>query len=318
VTAPVLVNVAGAAARRDPQAVVGAALEAGADGVGFVDSPRLHPDPWLETGRTLAATTAALAGPCTVSLGLRHPSSVAAAVRTLEAHHPGRVLAVVGRGESSVRNEGLRPATTAVHARSLTDLAERLDGTAAGRVLGASSGPRTLAVTAAALGGVLVDVGVDPGAVARAAALARETRPGCRVWLFLRAVVTRTEEEAVTASAPLVGSCATRLVAAPDWYGLDAHDLASARTVAAGHDYTRHGTAGAWTADDVPDDAVAAVRRRFVLTGAPDEIARAAGALAAARPDGIVLAGGLDGVLDRLDQLLPAVRAAAPPRGGDA
>ncbi len=295
-----------------------AALAAGADGVGFVDSPRLYPDPWLETGRTLGGTTAALAGPCTVSLGLRHPASVASAVRTLEQHHPGRAFAAVGRGESSVRNEGLRPATTAAHEQALEVLAERLDGVAGGRVLGAASGPRTLAATARTLGGVLVDVGVDPGVVARAAALARETAPGCRVWLFLRAVVTRTEDEAVAASAPLVGSCATRLVAAPDWYGLDAADLGAARTVAAGHDYAQHGTAGAWAADDVAPDAVASVRRRFVLTGSPDEISSAATELAPAEVDGVVLAGGLDGVLDRLDQLLPAVRSAVTSPGGGA
>lgn len=312
-----LVNVAGPAAQRDPQAVVRTVLAAGADGVGFVDSPRLYPDPWLEAGRALATSDAALAGPCSVALGLRHPASVAAAVRTLEDHHPDRAFAVVGRGESSVRNEGLRPARTAAHEDALVALAERLEGAAAGRVLGAASGPRTLEATARALGGVLVDVGTDPGAVARAADLARAAVPGCRVWLFLRAVVTGGEDEAVAAAAPLVGSCASRLVAAPDWYGLDAAALAAARVVAAGHDYTRHGTAGA-LGDDLDPDAVASVRRRFVLTGGADRIAAGAGALAAARPDGVVLAGGLGGVLDRLDELLPAVRAAVPSPGGGA
>lgn len=314
---PVLLNVAGAAAQRDPRAVVRAALAAGADGVGFVDSPRLYPDPWLEAGRALASSDAALAGPCTVALGLRHPSSVASAVRTLEQHHPGRAFAVVGRGESSVRNEGLRPARTATHEEALMALAERLDGVAAGRVLGAASGPRTLAATARALGGVLVDVGTAPATVARAADLAREAAPGCRVWLFLRAVVTSGEDEAAPAAAPLVGSCASRLVAAPDWYGLDDDALAGARAVAAGHDYRRHGTAGA-SAADLDPGAVRAVRRRFVLTGEADEIAAAAAALAPSRLDGVVLAGGLDGVTDRLDQLLPAVRAAVPTPGGGA
>lgn len=312
----VLVNVAGAPAQHDPQAVVRTALAAGADGVGFVDSPRLYPDPWLEAGRTLAATGAALAGPCSVALGLRHPASIASAVRTLEQHHPGRAFAVVGRGESSVRNEGLRPARTAEHEQALAVLAEQLDGVAAGRVLGAASGPRTIAATARAVGGVLVDVGTDPATVARAAEVAREAAPGCRVWLFLRAVVTAGEDEAAAAAAPLVGSCASRLVAAPGWYGLDDDALAAARVVADGHDYARHGTAGAL--GDVDPDAAAAVRRRFVLTGAADELAAAATALVPVALDGVVLAGGLDGVTDRLDQLLPAVRAAVPTPGGRA
>lgn len=314
---PVLVNVAGPPAQRDPRTVVRTALAAGADGVGFVDSPRLYPDPWLEAGRALATSEALLAGPCTVALGLRHPASVAAAVRTLEDHHPGRAFTVVGRGESSVRNEGLRPARTGVHEEALGALAERLDGVAPGRVLGAASGPRTLAATARALGAVLVDVGTDPGTVARAADVAREAAPGCRVWLFLRAVVTSGESEAAAAAAPLVGSCATRLVAAPDWYGLDDDALDGARAVAAGHDYTRHGTAGA-SAGDLDPDAVAAVRRRFVLTGDPSEICTAAGALARIHVDGLVLAGGLEGVLERLDLLLPAVRAVTPTPGGGA
>ena len=155
-------------------------------------------------------------------------------MRTLERHHPGRAFAVVGRGESSVRNEGLAVPSTADHAAALAVLADQLqvDGerVAPGRVLGAASGPRSLAATAAALGGVLVDVGVEPEVVARAAAVAREASPGCRVWLFLRAVVTGSEAESALAAAPLVGSCAARMVAAPSWYGLD--EAARSRTPA--------------------------------------------------------------------------------------
>ncbi len=91
----------------DPVEVATRATAAGLDGVGLVDSPRLFRDGLVETARVLAATPARLAGPCVASLGLRQPATVAGALRTLEEHAPGRVFAVLGRGESSVRNEGL-------------------------------------------------------------------------------------------------------------------------------------------------------------------------------------------------------------------
>lgn len=310
-TAPaLLLNVARPAGEAEPLDVVRAALAAGADGVGFADSPRLFDDPWLEAGRALAMTDARLAGPCTVSLALRHPASVASAVRTLERHHPGRALAVVGRGESSVRNEGLPLPSTRDHEGALAALAERLgagpDRVADGRVLGAASGPRSLAAAAAALGGVLVDVGTDPGAVLRAAAVARAAAPGCRVWLFLRAVVTANEDETALAAAPLVGSCAARLVAAPAWYGLDEDDLAAARQVADAHDYARHGTTHARPGGD--DEAAATVRRRFVLSGDAAQVTGGARALRATGADGVVVAGAMDGVTARLDELMGALR----------
>ncbi len=315
----VLVNVARPAGEGDPLDVVRAVLAAGADGAGFADSPRLFGDPWLEAGRALETTSAGLAGPCTVALGLRHPASVASAVRTLERHHPGRAFAVVGRGESSVRNEGLAVPSTDDHRAALEVLAGQLqvDGerVAPDRVLGAASGPRSLAATASALGGVLVDVGVEPEVVARAAAVAREASPGCRVWLFLRAVVADSEDESARAAAPLVGSCAARMVAAPSWYGLDDISLADARKVAAGHDYARHGTADARSGVD-DDEAAATVRRRFVLAGTASDVSAGARALAASGIDGVVVAGAMAGVMDRLDQLVPALRHGFSPPGG--
>ncbi|WNV76176.1 LLM class flavin-dependent oxidoreductase [Geodermatophilus sp. DSM 44513] len=284
---------------------------AGLDGVGLVDSPRLFPDPFLETERVLSATDAVLAGPCVASLGLRHPVTVAGAVRTLERHHPGRVLTVVGRGESSVRNEGLPAPPMAAYTAALAALRERLttaDGpVAAGRVLGAASGPRTVAATATALGGVLVDVGVDAGVVARAVRLAREHDPGVAVWLFLRATLTSSAAESAAAAEPVLGSCAMRLAAAPDWYGIPAADVAAVRAAARSHDYARHGTADARGGATTAADSL--VRERFVLTGDPGAITARLRPLAGLGVAGVVLAGGVAGVEDRLAELVPALRA---------
>lgn len=306
----VLLNSAAPWGAGDAVATAEHALAAGADGIGLADSPRLFPDCLVETQRVLAATGAPLAGPCVASLGLRHPATLAGAVRTLEQLHPGRALAVVGRGESSVRNEGLDLPPLREYTTALASLREALGqgGPALrGRLLGAASGPRTITATAAALGGVLVDAGADGDVITRAVARARETDAGTTVWLFLRATITDSEEAAAEAAQPILGSCALRLVAAPEWNGLDADELAAARRVADSHDYSRHGTAGARGGAVTPADRW--VRDRFVLTGEAAAITARLRPLAGLGIAGVVLAGAVAGVQDRLAELVPAVRA---------
>ncbi|MEQ4299973.1 LLM class flavin-dependent oxidoreductase [Plantactinospora sp. B6F1] len=306
----VVLNLARPWGEADPLDLAGAALGAGLDGVTLADSPRLFPDCLLETGRILANTGARLAGPCVLSLGLRHPATVAGALGTLAAHHPGRLLAVVGRGESSVRNEGLAVPSLRTHRESLDRLRELLDDRAPElRLLGAASGPRTIRATAARLGGVLVDVGADPAVLGKAVRLVRAERPEAEIWVFLRAVLTRTAAEADAAGRPVLGSCASRLVRAPDWYDLPAELLPRVEAVAAAHDYRRHGTPAARGGAGRSPETERLVRDRFLLTG--DE-RRIAGQLAAVRGlgvDGVVLAGALTGVVERLNKLATAVRA---------
>lgn len=295
----IVLNVARPAGQADPVELAGAALAAGLDGVALADSPRLFPDCLVETERVLSATPARLAGPCVLSLGLRHPAAVAGAVRTLDAHHPGRVLAVVGRGESSVRNEGLAPPPLRAYEASLGTLSELVPASAL--LLGAASGPRTIAATAARLGGVLVDAGADPAIVGKAVALARSVRADVTVWMFVRAVVTDDEAGADTAAAPVLGSCAARLVRAPDWFDVPAALRPGVAAVAEAHDYRRHGTADARVGGggDVPAEADRFVRERFVVTGDPRAVAERFAAFRALGVDGVVLAGALGGVLER-------------------
>lgn len=279
------------------------ALRCGFDGVGLVDSPRLFPDVWLGAARVLGSTRAGLAGPVVASLGLRHPAAVAASLRTLEHQHPGRVLTVVGRGESSLRNEGLPVPRLAAYAEAMALLNELVGDTAPGRVLGAASGPRTVTASARALGGVLLDVGTDPGTVRRAATLARE-HGADTVWVFLRTVVTASDDAARDAFAPLLGSCAMRAAAAPEWYGLPPGEVSAVRELAGTHDYTRHGS------EQISSSGRAAelVRHRFALTGDATEISARLAALAPPGLDGVVVAGGLPGVTEALEPLGAALR----------
>ena len=113
------------------------AVASGLDGVGLVDSPRLFADPFVSTERVLAGAPTALAGPCSASLGLRHPATVAAALRSL-ARHADRSFAVVGRGESSVANEGVPVPSLRDHVAALRSLREQLeDGPRPTALLGA-------------------------------------------------------------------------------------------------------------------------------------------------------------------------------------
>jgi len=313
-----LLNLARPWGETDPLTLARRAVEVGFDGVGLADSPRLMPDCWLESERVLATTSAALAGPVVASLGLRHPATVGGALRTLENHHPGRAFAVVGRGESSVRNEGLAVPSLRAHAAGLALLRDRLradDGAdlLAGRLLGAASGPRTITVTANALGGVLLDVGTDPGTVARAVALARADDPATHVWLFLRALVVPDPAQAASASAALLGSCASRMAAAPAWFGLDAEQLTLVREVADRHDYLHHGSATA--ADIVDDEPARLVRDRFLLVAPAPEVTDRVAVLTSGISGigGVVLSGGLPGVVPGLADLAAAVGAGLAP-----
>lgn len=310
-----LLNAAAGPDGPDPVDLAERAVDAGLSGMGLVDSPRLFLDGLVETGRILERTSARLAGPCVASLGLRHPSTVAGALRTLEHHFPGRVMAVVGRGESSVRNEGLPVPALADYLASLEslhDLLVQVGPALAQRVLGAASGPRTLRATGAALGGALIDVGVDADVVTRAVSLAREERPDARVWLFLRAAVTGSDDAAVAAAEPTLGSCAMRMAAAPDWYGIAGQELDAVRHLAASHDYARHGSAGARHGETGSADRT--VRDRFYLTGAPAEIAGRLEPLAGLGITGVVLAGAVPGVHDRLADLAAALRSGLRPQ----
>lgn len=322
---PVLINVARPRDESDPVALAQRSLAAGLDGIGLAESPRLFPDALIETERVLSSTDSALAGPCVLSMGLRHPVTVANAITTLESHHPGRVLAVVGRGESSVRNEGMSPPKLADYEQSLRQLRQHVSeqapstssskGTSAATsavtsplLVGAASGPQTIAMTARTLDAVMIDVGADLDTLHKAVDVARQASSATKIWVFVRATLTDTDAAATAAALPLLGSCAARLRASPEWYGIPPEELAAVAAVAAAHDYRRHGTAAARAGASVNPQADALVRERFIITGGHKQLEDFMRGLAAIGVDGVMLAGGLEGVLERLDELTSAIR----------
>ena len=315
---PVLVNLARPRGEVDTLAVARAARAAGLSGIGLADSPRLFPDPLVETARVLASDPQVMAGPCVLSLPLLHVARAASALGTLAANFPGRVAAVVGRGESSLANEGIRPPRLREYAVMRSSLRGQLHGSSIpAHLLGAASGPRTISVTARELGGVLLDVGTDARAVAAAAAHARAADPGVTVWAFVRVAIAHDPAEVHDATTPLLGSCAARMSAAPEWYSLSRAVAPSVAELAAAHDYRQHGTRGAFGDPDVPNDstrtrlarAAELVRERFILAATTEIIAERFRAIAATGIGGMVLAGGLPGVVTRLPELGVAARA---------
>ncbi|HEY0558832.1 MAG TPA: hypothetical protein VGD03_00985 [Frankiaceae bacterium] len=292
--------------------------QVGADGIGLPDSPRLFGDPIVLTERLLTGSTLPLVGPCVLGMGLRHPVTTAAALRTLAAEHPGRLLAVLARGESSVRNEGLTPPGLADHLHALAEVARAVGPAATDMVLlGAASGPRTVAGTATTLGGVLIDVGAEPSAVARAVRAARDARPDAVCWLFLRACATSSAADVDRVTAPLLGSCAARLAAAPEWYGVPPDLVAELEELAAAHDYARHGRPNA-LAEAGSAQARAVTRDRFFLTGDRAAIAGRIAALLPPDVDGIVLAGAAGGLARGLGDTVGGVIDGLRPGSADA
>lgn len=269
----------------------------GFDGVGVADSPRLFADCFVGTEKVLAGSDIGLAGPCVANLTLRHPAVVAAGMRALTGERAGRTFLVVGKGESAVRNESVAPPRLAAYREQTRALTDALDEGIP--VFGACSGPKTIAASATDLGGVLLDVGIAPDAVARAVSVAGTARK----WMFLRLFPETSATAVAGAIRPVLGSCLARLVAAPEWYGLSSAELALARRSLTGRDYRTHGLARQRAGDADDGEAIALVRKSFVLAGERAAVAARLREFAALGIDGFVLAGGLAGVNDRLAEL---------------
>jgi hypothetical protein len=291
-----------------PEPPVATIRAAGADGLGLPDSPRLFADPLLATDRVLTETDVAAAGPCVLALGLRHPATVVGGLRTLAGRHGSRLVAVVARGESAVRNEGLP-------VPSLRDYLGALDTVVAGladerngmTLLGSASGPRTLVATATRVDGVLIDVGTDPEVVSTAVGRVRAANPAAQAWLFLRVLASDDSAERAAAVAPLLGSCAARLTTAPDWYQVPGRLRAEIAALAAAHDYARHGTAEA-AGRSGSTEAADFVADRFFAIGAEAAVHTRIAAVAAVGIDGVVLSGAVGGLLPRMTPTVTAVR----------
>jgi 5,10-methylenetetrahydromethanopterin reductase len=164
-----------------------------------------------------------------------HPVMAATAAAALAEVSSGRFVLAYGTGDSIAKRLGRRPATLAhlrEHVQAVRDLMAGREATVGGRrcflsagivawdpvdvpIYMAASGPRALALAAEIADGVIVNVGLAPGALAAARRTIEATQPAHRpdggpreLWCFTIAVAHQDRREAIRRAKGIVASSA--------------------------------------------------------------------------------------------------------------
>ena len=252
---------------------------AGFDGMLLADSTMLVADAYLELLLAARATTGLRLGPGVTNPITRHPAATAAAIATLQIESGGRAVLVLGRGDSAVRQLGLRPATTAVLAAALTTLDTCLHGPATPMawvrafampqvpVSVAATGPATIALGVRSTGRVDLTVGADPERVAHAVAVARATAPDAARPSIGAFVNVGVHSDPVVARDLVRGSAAifAHFVAEGPLDALPAADREVVTRLGSAYAEARHGLRTAAHATALPDEFL----DRFTVAGTP-------------------------------------------------
>lgn len=144
------------------------------------DSQMIWQDPYVYMARGLAATERIVFGTAVTNPVTRHFTVTASGHATLAGMHPGRIVLGLGRGDSSIRTIGLRPAKVA-QMRALLPEVKRLlagetldyEGTeiripwAGARVplMLAGTGPSTQRLAGAFADIITLEIGIHPDAI---------------------------------------------------------------------------------------------------------------------------------------------------------
>ena len=261
----------------------------GFDGLLLADSENLVGDPYVELALAARATERLRLGPAVTNPVTRHPAVTASAVATLQIESGGRAVVVLGRGDSAVRQIGLRPATTEELARGLRQLQGFLRGEDVASASGASArmpwiepfragevpvsvaatGPVTIALGARHGGRVDFTVGADPRRVSWAVGEARSAAHGSGTRLSLGAFVNVAVHSDVAVARALVrGSAAifAHFVSEGPHDVVPDDDRAVVARVGAAYDEATHGLTTADHARLLPDDFL----DRFAVVGPPE------------------------------------------------
>ena len=116
-------------ARPDEIAAKARQLEAdGWDGITLADTQCLHGDPFVQMTAAVIATTTLKVTTAASNPLTRHPSVIAAAVATIAAIAPGRVMLGIGRGDSALAYIGAAPASVEVFERYVDAVRRYLQG----------------------------------------------------------------------------------------------------------------------------------------------------------------------------------------------
>jgi alkanesulfonate monooxygenase SsuD/methylene tetrahydromethanopterin reductase-like flavin-dependent oxidoreductase (luciferase family) len=144
------------------------------------DSQMIWQDPYIYMARGLEATEHLIFGTAVTNIITRHFTVTASGHATLADLHPGRVVLGLGRGDSSIRTLGLRPAKVAEMKAILPDVKRLLKGESillgdteiripwAGHpvplMLG-GTGPSTMRLAGAHADLITLEIGVRPEAI---------------------------------------------------------------------------------------------------------------------------------------------------------
>ena len=261
----------------------------GFDGLLLADSENLVGDPYVELALGAQATQRLRLGPAVTNPVTRHPAVTASAIATLQIESGGRAVVVLGRGDSAVRQLGLRPATTEQLEQGLDQLQGFLGGRTVptgggvGARMGwidafhagdvpvsvAATGPTTIALAARRCGRVDFTVGADPRRVAWAIAEARRAVHDRGTPLSLGAFVNvAVHPDAAVARDLVRGSAAifAHLVSEGPHDVVPDDDRAVVERLRAAYDEAAHGLTTADHATLLPD----AFLDRFAVVGSPE------------------------------------------------
>lgn len=259
----------------------------GLDGLLLADSELLVGDPYIELALAARATSRLRLGPAVTNPITRHAAVTAAALATLQIESGGRAVAVLGRGDSAVRQLGLAPAHGDQLARYVDDVRGYLTGAstpADSAAMGwyppydqpavplriAATGPATIALAAQHADGVDLTVGADPERVGWGLSVAREATPPDReptLGIWLNFAVHRdldTARDLVRGSAAIFA----HFVSEGPLDVLSPADRAVVEPLATGYVEHDHGLGSAAHSKRLPAEFL----DRFAVVGPPERV----------------------------------------------
>jgi 5,10-methylenetetrahydromethanopterin reductase len=286
--------------------------EQGFDGLLLADSQNLVGDPFVALGILARTSTRLGLGTGIVNPLTRHPAVVASAMASLQLESGGRAALGVGRGDSSLAQIGLRPASSERLGRFVSQVrgflhadTVDLDGTPSRLrwldglsytpppVELAATGPTTIALAATVSDRVMLTLGADHERLAEAIGRARQARAdagldpaGLRVGAYVNIACSSEPAQArdlVRGSAAIFAHFVS--MGSGHTAGENSDVIAK---VGARYDETRHGLSNARHATFLDDDFL----DRFAIVGTPEQCRARLADLAALGFDRLILVPG--------------------------
>lgn len=183
------------------------------------DSQSVYRELYVSLAIAAMHTSRARIGPLVTNPVTRHPAVTASAIATIDELSGGRAFLGIGNGDSAVRNLRHRPGTLAELERTIRAVQELtrgrevdLDGVEVHTrwarmgvpVYVTAEGPRTIRMAGRVADGVVLHTGTQPEIIADSLRILREGAEEAGrdpdevdVWLFLKAGIANTREEAL-------------------------------------------------------------------------------------------------------------------------